>query len=181
MKQKITILGSTGSIGVSTLDVIARHPDRYEVVALTGHTRVEELAHQCAQFHPAFAVFKQEPGIAALDDGRGMGLDFVRHGGLRCVAGGPKAHSIPAWGSAPGQENEIKSRAESPFHRLVPHISFIEFDSVFCEKRPIFFLKRPRPVMLFLGVKVMSQRIQIRRADGKCAVATLPREVCQGG
>ncbi len=56
MKQKITILGSTGSIGVSTLDVIARHEERYQVVALTAHTRVDELARQCVQFQPEFAV-----------------------------------------------------------------------------------------------------------------------------
>ena len=56
MKQKIAILGSTGSIGVSTLDVIARHADQYRVVALTAHTRVEQLAQQCVQFQPDFAV-----------------------------------------------------------------------------------------------------------------------------
>lgn len=56
MKQKITILGSTGSIGVSTLDVISRHPDRYQVVALTAHSRVNELAKQCVQFKPRIAV-----------------------------------------------------------------------------------------------------------------------------
>jgi 1-deoxy-D-xylulose-5-phosphate reductoisomerase len=56
MKQKITILGSTGSIGVSTLDVIFRHSEQYQVVALTAHTRVEELAQQCRQFQPLFAV-----------------------------------------------------------------------------------------------------------------------------
>jgi len=39
--QSITILGSTGSIGVSTLDVIARHPDRYSVYALTAHSKVD--------------------------------------------------------------------------------------------------------------------------------------------
>ncbi len=54
--QAITILGSTGSIGVSTLDVIARHPDRYQVYALTAHTRVRELAAQCIQFRPRIAV-----------------------------------------------------------------------------------------------------------------------------
>ena len=54
--QRITILGATGSIGVSTLDVIARHPDRYSVYALTAHGRVEELAAQCIQFRPARAV-----------------------------------------------------------------------------------------------------------------------------
>ncbi|AXA90478.1 1-deoxy-D-xylulose-5-phosphate reductoisomerase [Massilia sp. YMA4] len=54
--QRITILGATGSIGVSTLDVIARHPDRYSVYALSAHGRVQELAAQCAQFRPARAV-----------------------------------------------------------------------------------------------------------------------------
>ena len=54
--QQITILGSTGSIGVSTLDVVARHPDRYRVYALTAQNRVAELAAQCAQFLPDIAV-----------------------------------------------------------------------------------------------------------------------------
>ena len=56
MKKKITILGSTGSIGVSTLDVISRHSEQYQIVALTAHTRVNELALQCRQYHPQFAV-----------------------------------------------------------------------------------------------------------------------------
>ena len=54
--MKITVLGATGSIGVSTLDVISRHPDRFEVVALTGHARIEALAEQCRRFRPAYAV-----------------------------------------------------------------------------------------------------------------------------
>jgi 1-deoxy-D-xylulose-5-phosphate reductoisomerase len=54
--QHITILGATGSIGVSTLDVLARHPDRYRVYALTAHHKVEELARQCEQFQPQVAV-----------------------------------------------------------------------------------------------------------------------------
>ena len=54
--QHITILGSTGSIGVSTLDVIARHPDRYGVYALTAHSRVGELAAQCERFLPRVAI-----------------------------------------------------------------------------------------------------------------------------
>jgi 1-deoxy-D-xylulose-5-phosphate reductoisomerase len=62
--QQITILGATGSIGVSTLDVIARHPDRYRVHALTAHQRVEELAAQCVQFKPDVAVV----GTAAAAD-----------------------------------------------------------------------------------------------------------------
>ena len=55
-KQRITILGSTGSIGVSTLDVIARHPERYEVFALSAATQVDLMLAQCAQFKPRFAV-----------------------------------------------------------------------------------------------------------------------------
>jgi 1-deoxy-D-xylulose-5-phosphate reductoisomerase len=54
--QRITILGATGSIGASTLDVLARHPEKYQVHALTAHTRVEELAAQCRVHRPARAV-----------------------------------------------------------------------------------------------------------------------------
>jgi 1-deoxy-D-xylulose-5-phosphate reductoisomerase len=54
--QSISILGSTGSIGVSTLDVVARHPDRYRVYALSAHARVAELAAQCERFRPQVAV-----------------------------------------------------------------------------------------------------------------------------
>jgi 1-deoxy-D-xylulose-5-phosphate reductoisomerase len=56
MKQTLTILGSTGSIGVSTLDVVARHPERFAIHALTAHSKVEELARQCLQFQPRVAV-----------------------------------------------------------------------------------------------------------------------------
>lgn len=54
--QQITVLGATGSIGRSTLDVIARHPDRYRVHALSAHRRVEELAALCVSFRPRVAV-----------------------------------------------------------------------------------------------------------------------------
>jgi len=54
--QNITILGATGSIGVSTLDVLSRHPERYRVHALSAQTRIEALAAQCEQFHPRVAV-----------------------------------------------------------------------------------------------------------------------------
>ncbi len=56
----ITILGSTGSIGVSTLDVIARHPDRYRVVALTAHRDAERMLDQCQRFRPTVAVMADE-------------------------------------------------------------------------------------------------------------------------
>ncbi|MBL8301925.1 MAG: 1-deoxy-D-xylulose-5-phosphate reductoisomerase [Ideonella sp.] len=58
--QRLCILGSTGSIGTSTLDVVARHPDRYEVFALTAHSRVAELLAQCLQFRPRYAVLPDE-------------------------------------------------------------------------------------------------------------------------
>jgi 1-deoxy-D-xylulose-5-phosphate reductoisomerase len=54
--QRITVLGSTGSIGTNTLDVIARHPDRFQVFALSGATQVDLMLRQCAQFKPRFAV-----------------------------------------------------------------------------------------------------------------------------
>jgi 1-deoxy-D-xylulose-5-phosphate reductoisomerase len=55
-RQRLTVLGATGSIGVSTLDVVARHPGRFEVVALTGHRRLDVLEGQCRQHRPRFAV-----------------------------------------------------------------------------------------------------------------------------
>jgi len=64
--QNITILGATGSIGVSTLDVIARHPDRYRVYALTAHTRIAELAAQCVRFRPEVAVTGSAEGASEL-------------------------------------------------------------------------------------------------------------------
>jgi 1-deoxy-D-xylulose-5-phosphate reductoisomerase len=54
--RHLTVLGSTGTIGVNTLDVVARHPARYKVVALTAHRQVEKLYQQCLQFEPQFAV-----------------------------------------------------------------------------------------------------------------------------
>ncbi|CAN7408011.1 1-deoxy-D-xylulose-5-phosphate reductoisomerase [Variovorax sp. LjRoot84] len=60
-RQRITVLGSTGSVGVSTLDVIARHPERFEVFALSAATKVDELLAQCVQFSPKFAVMASPP------------------------------------------------------------------------------------------------------------------------
>ncbi|MCX7125650.1 MAG: 1-deoxy-D-xylulose-5-phosphate reductoisomerase, partial [Gammaproteobacteria bacterium] len=58
--QSVTILGSTGSIGQSTLDIIARHPDRFRVEALTAHKNIALLFQQCQKFKPRFAVLKDE-------------------------------------------------------------------------------------------------------------------------
>ncbi|SDN48861.1 1-deoxy-D-xylulose-5-phosphate reductoisomerase [Vreelandella arcis] len=58
--QRVTVLGSTGSIGTSTLDVIARHPERYQIHALTAHTSKEALLAQCITFRPLVAVLDHE-------------------------------------------------------------------------------------------------------------------------
>lgn len=55
-RRKMVVLGATGSIGTSTLDVVVRHPGRFDVVGLTGHRRVDVLAAQCRQHRPRFAV-----------------------------------------------------------------------------------------------------------------------------
>ncbi|BDX19074.1 1-deoxy-D-xylulose 5-phosphate reductoisomerase [Halopseudomonas aestusnigri] len=59
-RQQVTVLGATGSIGVSTLDVIARHPSRYQVFALTGYSRMSVLAAQCRAHRPQYAVVADE-------------------------------------------------------------------------------------------------------------------------
>jgi len=64
--QTLTVLGSTGSIGTSTLDVVARHPDRYRVHALTASTQVDLMLAQCRQFRPAVAVMAGDVQAAAL-------------------------------------------------------------------------------------------------------------------
>lgn len=80
--QNITILGSTGSIGVNTLDVIRRHPDRYRAFALCAHSQLDKLFEQCLEFRPNFAVLRDAPLAAQLAERcRLAGLDTeVRHG-----------------------------------------------------------------------------------------------------
>lgn len=63
----ITVLGATGSIGVSTLDVLARHPDRYRVVALSANTQVERMLEQCLAHTPRFAVMVDAGAAEQLD------------------------------------------------------------------------------------------------------------------
>ena len=66
MTQWITVLGSTGSIGCSTLDVVRRHPEKYRVYALTAATRVAEMAGQIAEFSPRYAVMADASAAAQL-------------------------------------------------------------------------------------------------------------------
>lgn len=80
--QNITILGSTGSIGVSTLEVMRRHPDRYRAFALCAHSQVDKLFEQCREFNPRFAVVRDASLASQLSDScRAAGLvTEVRHG-----------------------------------------------------------------------------------------------------
>jgi 1-deoxy-D-xylulose-5-phosphate reductoisomerase len=64
--KQVAILGSTGSIGVNTLDVIRAHPDRFKVVALTAAKQIERLAEQCIEFKPAIAVVADSEGASKL-------------------------------------------------------------------------------------------------------------------
>ena len=64
--RRVAILGSTGSIGVNTLDVIRSHPERFKVVALTAGKQVDRLAEQCLEFNPAIAVVADADGAARL-------------------------------------------------------------------------------------------------------------------
>ena len=66
-QQVLTILGSTGSIGESTLDVVSRHPEKFRVFALAGHKQVEKLAVQCRTFSPEYAVVANAEHAARLD------------------------------------------------------------------------------------------------------------------
>jgi 1-deoxy-D-xylulose-5-phosphate reductoisomerase len=98
--QAVTILGSTGSIGVSTLDVLARHPDRFEVYALTAHTSVDALLKQCERFRPRVAVVAHAEAAQQLRDGlRALGLATeVAYGrqALCEVAGAPQCDVVMA-------------------------------------------------------------------------------------
>lgn len=68
LKQSVTVLGSTGSIGTNTLDVIARHPDRFSVFALCAATQVETMLAQIQAHQPQFAVMASEPHARVLAD-----------------------------------------------------------------------------------------------------------------
>lgn len=66
MKQVLSVLGATGSIGLSTLDVVARNPERFDVFALSAHRQTDKLADLCRRFHPRYAVVAGEAEAEAL-------------------------------------------------------------------------------------------------------------------
>lgn len=96
--RRITVLGATGSIGMNTLDVIARHPDRFEVYALSGHNQLGRLRDLCIQFTPRIAVTADAAGAGRLRadlhaagcatqvfSGREALIEIARHPDVDCV------------------------------------------------------------------------------------------------
>ena len=98
--RNLTILGATGSIGESTLDVVALHPDRYRVFALSAHHRIDRLAELCIGFAPAYAVVPQADAAARLTQRlRGAGCHAeVLHGpgALEEIAAAPAVDVVMA-------------------------------------------------------------------------------------
>ena len=99
-RQRITVLGSTGSVGVSTLDVIARHPERFEVFALSAATKVDEMLAQCVRFMPRFAVMASAPHaerLATLLRDNGVSTRVLQgEGALETIAAHEDVDSVMA-------------------------------------------------------------------------------------
>ncbi|GAC1307215.1 MAG: 1-deoxy-D-xylulose-5-phosphate reductoisomerase [Vulcanimicrobiaceae bacterium] len=92
MQKKIALLGSTGSIGTQTLDVVARHPDRFRVVALAAGARIPELVAQAKRFEPAIVSCADELDVAA--------LRAALPAGTRVLAGAPGLLAVAAESAA---------------------------------------------------------------------------------
>ena len=111
--QSITILGATGSIGVSTLDVLARHPDKYRVYALSAHERVDALAAQCRVFRPQRAVVGTPEAAAELARLVGdLGIDVAYGEAALCeIASSPDTDTVMAAIVGDLFESQLKRRA----------------------------------------------------------------------
>lgn len=98
--QRVCILGSTGSVGANTLDVMSRHRDRYEVFALSAHSRVDILLAQCIQWTPRFAVMPQPAQAKLLREGlRAAGVRtevMDGAGSLALIAAHPEVDAVMA-------------------------------------------------------------------------------------
>ncbi|WP_301154259.1 1-deoxy-D-xylulose-5-phosphate reductoisomerase [Metapseudomonas otitidis] len=97
---RVSVLGATGSIGLSTLDVIARHPQRYEVFAISGFSRLTELQALCIRHRPRFAVVPDASAARVLQDAlMGAGLDtrvLSGEAGLCEIAAHPEVDAVMA-------------------------------------------------------------------------------------
>ncbi|WP_046784285.1 1-deoxy-D-xylulose-5-phosphate reductoisomerase [Pseudomonas putida] len=98
--QRITVLGATGSIGLSTLDVIARHPERYQVFALSGYSRIDQLLALCVLHRPAYAVVPNGEAAVRLREGlaaAGCATEVLEgEAGLCEVAAAPEVDAVMA-------------------------------------------------------------------------------------
>jgi 1-deoxy-D-xylulose-5-phosphate reductoisomerase len=98
--MQVTVLGATGSVGLSTLDVIARHPDRYQVFALTAFSRIEALRQLCLLHRPRYAVVAEQAQADILQaqlDADGVPVRvLVGEGGLSEVAAHPEVDAVMA-------------------------------------------------------------------------------------
>jgi len=98
--NNVAILGSTGSVGEHTLDVIARHPDRFRVFALGAHRNVEKLAEQCARFSVPYAAIADASLVGRLRDAlrarKANTQVFGGADGLTGIASHPEVHSVMA-------------------------------------------------------------------------------------
>jgi len=99
-RQRLVILGSTGSIGTSTLDVVSRHPERFEVVGLSAQQRIDELIDQCLRWRPASAVVADETRARVLRDAlRAHGVATQVRSGVQALcdmAADPEVDSVMA-------------------------------------------------------------------------------------
>ena len=100
MRQRVCILGATGSVGQNTLDVIAQHPERFEVVALSAHARMDDLVRLCEQWRPRYAAVGD--ALQAIDVARrlhaaGLKTDVVHSPQALCeLAAHPDVDSVMA-------------------------------------------------------------------------------------
>ena len=99
-KRRVTVLGSTGSVGVNTLDVVAAHPSRFEVFALSAATQVDAMLAQCARFTPRFAVMASPPHAQQLAEkliANGLKTEVLRaHNALELIASHEDADVVMA-------------------------------------------------------------------------------------
>jgi len=96
----LTLLGATGSIGISTLDVVSRHQDKYEIVALTANRNIDLLVEQCKTWQPKYAVIADHDLAESLGTtltSRGIDTEVLSGAeGLEYVAALPEAHYVMA-------------------------------------------------------------------------------------
>ena len=86
-RQRLCVLGATGSVGMATLDVAGRHHDRFEIFALTANRRLDELFAQCVRFRPRYAVVTTAAEGRLLAEGlrsRGSANDYMNTASALC-------------------------------------------------------------------------------------------------